>query len=376
MLGAVTVLIVIVGLVQLPLLTDLLIHLFPSSPLPRLASRATKPIFVLLFLACCVLALYLFFYVFLPVTLHSHAAHLSSLSAYCLTGLLSFLAVYIVSSMLYHYVQAAFLPASLPSTTSSPQVDPSSPVRSCVKCGVVKGYRTHHCRICNRCTALMDHHCPFTANCVGRDNIRSFILWLSFCCVGLLYGAILSYPAFTHCILHRSLLPPVNERNFTFTTQLLPTTTSSQPYTLWSLAYCKSLSNTPWTFLLVAFGQLSVLTLWSIQVWLMAVDMTTLELLVGVGKKAGMGEMLEGGDRMMVEREREREALQERSEDDSGAGVGAERMETGGGDVSHMRNSRLRKGWHLVHRNEPLYRLLLPASFWSLLDRRKVKGKL
>ena len=374
MLGAVTVLIVVVGLVQLPLLTDLLIHLFPSSPLPRLASRATKPIFVLLFLACCGLALYLFFFVFLPVTLHSHAAHLSSPSAYCLAGLLSCLAVYIVSSMLYHYISAAFLPASLLSTSSSPSVDPSSPVRSCVKCGVVKGYRTHHCRICNRCTALMDHHCPFTANCVGRDNLRSFILWLSFCCLGLLYGAVMSYPAFAHCILHRSALPPVNELNFTFTTALVPAT-AALPSTVWSVAYCKSLSNTPWTFVLVAFGQVSVVSLWAMQLWLMTVDMTTLELLVGVGKKAGMGEMVEGGDRMMREREMEQETLHERLADESGVAGGAERMETGGSTVSNARSTRLRKGWHLVHRNEPLYRLLLPDPLWSLLDRRQAKGK-
>ena len=375
MLGAVTVLIVVVGLVQLPLLTDLLIHLFPSSPLPRLASRATKPIFVVLFLACCALALHLFFFVFLPVTLHSHAAHLSALSACCLAGLLSSLALYVVSSMLYHYCSAAFLPASVLSTSSSSSVDPSSPVRSCVTCGVLKGYRTHHCRICNRCTALMDHHCPFTANCVGRDNIRAFILWLSFCCVGLLYGAILSYPAFSHCILHRSSLPPVSDRNFTFTTALLPTATSP-PSALWSIAYCKSLSNTPWTFLLVAFGQVSVLCLWVMQVWLMSADMTTLELLVGVGKKAGMGEMVEGGDRMMKDRERDRETLHQSGEEDSVVADGAERMEAGGGLVAHTSTASLRKGWHLVHRNESLYRLLLPDPVWSLLDRRKHKGKL
>ena len=374
MLGAVTVLIVVVGLVQLPLLTDLLIHLFPSSRLPRLAARATKPIFVLLFLACCGLALHLFFYTFLAITVHSYAAYLSPLSTYCLAGVLSCVAVYIVSSMLYHYIIAAFLPASSLSSTSSPSVDPSSPVRSCVKCGVVKGYRTHHCGICNRCTALMDHHCPFTANCVGRDNLRAFILWLSFCCVGLLYGAVMSYPAFSHCILHRSALPPVNERNFTFTTALLPTA-ATPPSSLWSLAYCKSLSNTPWTFLLVAFGQVSVIGLWIMQVWLMTVDMTTLELLVGVGKKAGMGEVVKGGDRMMQERERDREKLHERSEEDGAMIGGAERMERGG-DVSHAHNTRLRKGWHLVHRNEPLYRLLLPDPLWSLLDKRDPKGKL
>ena len=372
MLWAVTVLIVIVGLVQLPLLTDLLIHLFPSSPLPRLASRATKPIFVLLFLACCGLALYLFFHVFLPITVHSLASHLSTLSAYCLSGVLSFLAVYIVSSMLYYYISAAFQSASSLSATSAPSLDPSSPVRSCVQCGVVKGYRTHHCRICNRCTALMDHHCPFTANCVGRDNIRSFILWLSFCCVGLLYGAVMSYPAFSHCILHRSQLPPVNDTNFTFTAALLPAAITA-PSALWSLAYCRSLSNTPWTFVLVAFGQLSVVGLWALQLWLLAVDMTTLELLVGAGKRAGMGEMVEGGDRMMKERERDREHA---TPENGGVAGGMDRLEAGGGGTPHMRSARLRKGWHLVHRNEPLYRLLLPDPLWALLDSRRHRGKL
>ena len=337
MLGAVTLLIVIVGLVQLPLLTDLLIHLFPSSPLPRLSSRATTPIFVLLFLACCGLALHLFFHVFLPITLHSYAAHLSAASAYALAGVLSCLAVYIVSSMLFYYSVAAFLPASsLQSAPSSHTMLPSSPLRSCLKCGVVKGYRTHHCRICNRCTALMDHHCPFTANCVGRDNIRAFILWLSFCCLGLLYGAVMSYPAFTHCILHRSQLPAVNAANFTFTATLLPPAAATPPAALWSQAYCKSLSNTPWTFLLVAFGQVSVLCLWCMQLSLLAADMTTLELLVGVGQKAGIGEVVEGGDRMMREREWDRDALQRTSEQAVGTAGGADRMEAGGDGVTTL----------------------------------------
>ena len=353
MLSAVTLLILIVGLVQLPILTDLLIFLFPSSPLPRLASRATKPIFVLLFLACCALALYLFFSTFLPLTLHSLLAHRSASppTVAALAACLTALACYIIANMLYHYTVASFAAAS---PTPAPLAPPHT--RACVQCGSGKGPRIHHCRICNRCTALMDHHCPFTANCVGSATLRPFYLWLSFCLVGLVYGATLSWPAFNRCIAWRWQLPAESTGDFTFTTEWFPPALLSPSpgaaLELWSRRYCKSLSNAPWTFLLVAFGLLPVAALWALQTLLIHYDRTTLELIAAFGRRG-----------------QKTAAVVTAVEGDGGeAGKGS-----AGGEVALSR--ALRKEWALIHRHEALYRLLAPDPLWRLCGRSRAKHK-
>ncbi|ORX66953.1 zf-DHHC-domain-containing protein [Linderina pennispora] len=45
-------------------------------------------------------------------------------------------------------------------------------------CRICKGYkppRTHHCSDCDRCVLKMDHHCPWTNNCVGFYNQPHFL---------------------------------------------------------------------------------------------------------------------------------------------------------------------------------------------------------
>ena len=352
MLSSITMLIIIVGLVQLPILTDLLIFVFPSSPLPRLASRATAPIFVLLFLACCALALQLFFGTFLPLSLDA-LAPLSAASAVALTVALSCLALYIIGNMLYYYCLAAF-------TAASPAVAAPSDPRSaaCRRCGAAKGPRVHHCRICDRCTLLLDHHCPFTSNCVGSSTMRPFYLWLTFCLVGLLYGAAMSWTAFARCIVQRSVLPAESTGGFTFVSELLPASLSAAfpqassaiPAVFWSRALCKSLSNAPWTFLLVAFGLAPVLALWAGQTALLHCDRTTIEVIAAFGN---------AGSR--------RAATAETDGGEAGKG------QLQGGEAALAQ--RPRKSWAMIHRHEPLYRLLAPDPLWRILAGRKAKDR-
>lgn len=50
----------------------------------------------------------------------------------------------------------------------------------CNKCKLYKPPRTHHCKQCQTCVLGMDHHCPWTNNCVGHYNtphFMRFLLW-------------------------------------------------------------------------------------------------------------------------------------------------------------------------------------------------------
>ena len=68
--------------------------------------------------------------------------------------------------------------------------------RFCAPCAAPKHPRDHHCRVCRRCVVEMDHHCPFIANCVGRHNLRHFLLFLLYACLGLAEVVVVAVAAF------------------------------------------------------------------------------------------------------------------------------------------------------------------------------------
>ena len=62
----------------------------------------------------------------------------------------------------------------------------------CKICKEIKPLRTHHCSICKECHLRMDHHCPWVNNCIGLNNFRYFILFLSYLWIICIFNTILS----------------------------------------------------------------------------------------------------------------------------------------------------------------------------------------
>ncbi|XP_060553590.1 uncharacterized protein LOC132732310 isoform X2 [Ruditapes philippinarum] len=59
--------------------------------------------------------------------------------------------------------------------------------RLCHTCRTVKPLRSKHCKVCNRCVKVFDHHCPYIYNCVGVNNRVTFTI---FCYTVMVNGAL------------------------------------------------------------------------------------------------------------------------------------------------------------------------------------------
>eukprot|EP00210_Caulerpa_lentillifera_P004870 g4648.t1 len=106
------------------------------------------------------------------------------------------LAVFISVNILINYILAA-TKSSRSVSNRLPQIQGGTVpkgvydgYRFCVSCQTVKAPNVHHCSVCNACIEEMDHHCPFIGNCVGRRNLRSFILFLIWTGFGAIYAMI------------------------------------------------------------------------------------------------------------------------------------------------------------------------------------------
>ncbi|CCX30366.1 Similar to Palmitoyltransferase pfa4; acc. no. Q4WC37 [Pyronema omphalodes CBS 100304] len=52
--------------------------------------------------------------------------------------------------------------------------------RWCKRCERYKPPRCHHCKTCKKCVLKMDHHCPWTASCIGFRNLPHFLRFLTY----------------------------------------------------------------------------------------------------------------------------------------------------------------------------------------------------
>ncbi|KAL3267543.1 hypothetical protein HHI36_011664 [Cryptolaemus montrouzieri] len=71
-------------------------------------------------------------------------------------------------------------------------------IRYCMKCRQIKPDRTHHCSACATCVLKMDHHCPWTNNCIGFANQKSFILMLMYGTLACLFYTIILIEYYLH----------------------------------------------------------------------------------------------------------------------------------------------------------------------------------
>ncbi|CAH8519138.1 unnamed protein product [Dicrocoelium dendriticum] len=69
-------------------------------------------------------------------------------------------------------------------------------INLCLKCGLIKPDRAHHCSTCGKCVLQLDHHCPWTNNCVGFHNHKYFIIFLGWGSIYCIYIAVTSAPYF------------------------------------------------------------------------------------------------------------------------------------------------------------------------------------
>ncbi|KAK9679921.1 palmitoyltransferase swf1 [Basidiobolus ranarum] len=63
--------------------------------------------------------------------------------------------------------------------------------KTCTTCCLQKPARSKHCSMCKACIARSDHHCIWVNNCVGLNNHRYFIAFLSSTAITCIYASVM-----------------------------------------------------------------------------------------------------------------------------------------------------------------------------------------
>ncbi|XP_056266540.1 palmitoyltransferase ZDHHC20-A [Pseudoliparis swirei] len=119
-------------------------------------------------------------------------------------------------------------------------------VRYCDHCQIIKPDRCHHCSTCEKCVLKMDHHCPWVNNCVGFSNYKYFVLFLTY--------------ASLYCVV---ICSTIIQYFIKFWTKQLPDTPSK--------------FHILFLFFVAALFFISILSLLSYHMWLVANNRTTIE---------------------------------------------------------------------------------------------------
>lgn len=242
-LSVVDMLIVMVGVSMLPLAVDVLNTFFPIG---RIVSQYTSRVLISMLVGLYSAALYFFFALVIPFSLETVADGgewwTPGSTAAVVAG--SLFCVWLWINTVYCYYQAIMQsPSKLvaasaaprnaapegaaavqglrnrdtdkpverqetdtcaPASAKSPSDEGVKRIRVCRICRVPRSATTHHCRQCGHCIPHMDHHCPFTANCVStgpKGNFVFFFLFIFYSTVGCLFACATNALPFYHCFL-------------------------------------------------------------------------------------------------------------------------------------------------------------------------------
>ena len=225
MLWFIFFLICLIVLAQTPLLVDLLRLLFPQWRIKRLTDKIPVYLLRLLMTTFFLTALGQHVFVFIPlmpdVPIRSVKLLLHCMFAYWVWLNMTinyYLATFLCPGYCADSAQSEESQSSSADTTSATleqlsalsvsnatngdqeqsQLKSTSTDRTVV--GVPSfNNRSHYCTVCCNTILYMDHHCPFTGNCVGYYNYSHFLLFLVYAWTGLGYAITTSLFYFGQC---------------------------------------------------------------------------------------------------------------------------------------------------------------------------------
>eukprot|EP00041_Stephanoeca_diplocostata_P017686 m.362269 g.362269 ORF g.362269 m.362269 type:complete len:280 (-) comp20785_c0_seq59:108-947(-) len=201
-----------VGVMQLPLLVDVLGNAFPDLRITRLSNKFIGYTLGALVYAIACAGYFVYFTIGLPLWIAPQESLL------CTEGLLHlFLASWVWILVMYNYTagvvthpgHAKIAGDEKPSMRSkSDEIRAKTPddilnyvTRGfhCKPCGASRTALTYHCSDCGICGDTVDHHCPFLNTCVGRRNFGYFVWFLVWGTIGMSYIVVLTWHPFREC---------------------------------------------------------------------------------------------------------------------------------------------------------------------------------